>query len=280
MKIKTVWGVYFSPTGTTEKIVTCIAETAAKNLRAECKTYSFNLPNARVQPLNFSKEELVVFGVPVYAGRVPNVLLPFIKGKVIGNGAIATPIIMFGNRNFDDALIELRDILQGNGFHTISAGAFVGEHSFSTILGAGRPDAGDIAIAVKLGEKTARKIENMQNPPAQAVAVAGSEPIRPYYTPRDRHGNPISILKVKPKTDMSKCSDCGLCSKICTMGSINRADISEVTGICIKCCACVKKCPAQAKFFDDEGYIYHKRELEDTYKRKASAELFVSIQDR
>ena len=274
MEIRTVWNVYFSATGTTEKISTCIAKTAAKLLGSEYKARSFSRPDERAQPLTFSKEDLVVLGIPVYAGRVPNLLLPFIKEKVCGNGALATAVTLFGNRDFDDALIELRDIMQENKFYCISAGAFVGEHSFSTILGAGRPDESDLALASKLGEETAKIISNMGVPPLKAIPVKGNEPVRPYYTPRDRFGKPINILKVKPKTDVSKCVDCGTCSRICTMGSISLANVCVVSGVCTKCCACVKRCPESAKYFDDEGYLYHKQELEEMYKHRAQVELF------
>ena len=274
MDIRTVWNVYFSATGTTEKISTCIAKTVANMLGSEYRARSFSRPDERAQPLTFSKEDCVVLGIPVYAGRVPNLLLPFIKGKICGNGALATAVTLFGNRNYDDALIELRDIMQENGFCCISAGAFVGEHSFSDVLGAGRPDESDLALASKLGEETAKTISNMSAPPAKAVAVKGNEPIRPYYTPRDRFGAPINILKVKPKTDISKCVNCGLCSRICTMGSIRPENVREVSGVCTKCCACVKLCPASAKYFDDGGYLYHKQELEEMYKQRAEVELF------
>ena len=274
MEIKKVWGVYFSATGTTEKIVTCIAKTAAELMGAEYKAFSFNLPGARRNPLPFSSNDLVIFGIPVYAGRIPNLLLPYIKENVTGNGAPAVPVVLFGNRNYDDALIELRNIMQENGFHTVTAGAFVGEHSFSAVLGAGRPDEDDMALAVSLAEKTVTKIRGMERPFAEAVDVRGNDPLRPYYTPRDRHGNPINILKVKPKTDMSKCVKCGLCAAVCTMGAIDTDDLSAVSGICTKCCACVKRCPVKAKYYDDEGYLYHQHELEDVYTRRASVDLF------
>ena len=274
MNVKKVWGVYFSATGTTEKVVTRIAKTAAERMGAEFRTYSFSLPDIRVRPIKFTKEDFVVFGVPVYAGRIPNVLLPFIKEKVSGDGTPATQVVVYGNRSFDDALIELRGIMQANGFCSISAGAFIGEHSFSTVLGAGRPDDDDMAQAVKLGEETAIIMQNATDLSTEAAPVPGNTPVRPYYTPRDRHGNSINILKVKPKTNRLKCVNCGLCASICTMGSIDPADVSEVSGVCIKCNACVKRCPAHAKYFDDEGYIYHRQELEEMYKRRASAELY------
>ena len=57
-----------------------------------------------------------------------------------GHGAISIPYVCYGNRNYDDALIELGDILTAKGFENIACGAFIAEHSFSRILAAGRPD--------------------------------------------------------------------------------------------------------------------------------------------
>ena len=76
MEIKTVWSVYFSATGTTEKVVTTLAKTVAQELGAQYQTFSFNLPKSREDELTFGPDDLVVMGVPVYAGRVPNLLLP------------------------------------------------------------------------------------------------------------------------------------------------------------------------------------------------------------
>lgn len=275
MTPKTVWAVYFSGTGTTERTVRSVAGELARMLSVPCCSFDFTRPQARQKELSFCERDLVVFGTPVYAGRVPNVLLPYLREKVRGGGALAVPVVLFGNRNYDDALIELRDLLQADGFGCIAAGAFVGEHSFSRTLGAGRPDDRDMAGHPAFAREICGKLAGQAGTENTPVAVRGETPIRPYYTPRDRHGNPISILKVKPKTDMAKCGGCGLCAELCPMGSIDPADVSRVNGICIKCCACVKKCPAGAKFFDDPGYLFHQHELEDVYTRRAENEWFV-----
>ena len=130
MNCKKVWAVYFSGTGTTEKTVRCIAKRVAEKLNAAYDVFSYTLPQSREAELSFSVNDLVVFGSPVYAGRVPNVLLPYLTQKVKGNGALAVPVVLFGNRNFDDGLIELRNILETDGFHTVAGAGFVGEHSF------------------------------------------------------------------------------------------------------------------------------------------------------
>lgn len=277
MEIKHVWAVWFSGTGTTQKVVARLSKAVAEGLGADWQEYSFNLPQAREKELTFGPGDLVVLGVPVYAGRVPNLLLPYVRDGIHGNGALAVPVVLYGNRNFDDGLMELRNVMRDNGFHPISAAAIVGEHSFSKILGAGRPDAGDLALVQKLAEKTIDKVNALSEIPAEAVAVEGCDPIRPYYTPRDRHGEPIKdFLKAKPVTDPAKCVKCGLCARLCPMGSIDPSDVSNVAGKCIKCCACVKKCPTGAKYFDHEGYLYHQHELEDQYAgRRAESKIFI-----
>lgn len=274
MKLKKVWAVYFSGTGTTRRTVERIGGDIAARLGLPVQSVDFSRPALRRETLRFSDTDLVVFGTPVYAGRVPNVLLPFLQERVVGGGALAVPVVLFGNRNYDDALMELRNILIADGLHPITAGAFVGEHSFSRVLGQGRPNAEDTAQMDRFAARTAELAVKLEAALQNPVAVGGQEPIRPYYTPRDRAGNPINILKVKPKTDLSRCGGCGLCAELCPMGSIDPADVSQVKGICIKCCACIKGCPTGAKFFDDAGYLYHRHELEAEYARPAANEVF------
>ena len=274
MKLEKIWAVYFSGTGTTRRTVERIAGGIASRLNLPAESVDFSRPAVRQETLCFGEKDLVVFGTPVYAGRVPNVLLPFLRERIMGGGALAVPVVLFGNRNYDDALIELRNILAADGMHPIAAGAFVGEHSFSRVLGADRPNAEDEALMDEFAARVAALAAGLDAAPVKSVAVRGQEPLRPYYTPRDRAGKPINILKVKPKTDLSRCGGCGLCADLCPMGSIDPADVSAVRGICIKCCACVKGCPTGAKFFDDAGYLYHQHELEAQYARPAENEVF------
>ncbi|MBQ9463998.1 MAG: 4Fe-4S binding protein [Lachnospiraceae bacterium] len=269
-KIRIVTAFWFSATGTTRKVCETVARAAADALGAEYASRSFNAPESRKQEYRFGPDELVVFGLPTYAGRIPNLILPFVRDCVRGERTPAVPVVLYGNRDFDDALIELRDVLAGNGFVPIAAGAFVGEHAFSRTLGAGRPDAEDLREAEGLAALAVKRIRvsEKEGLPERPVEVAGCEPVRPYYTPRDRFGGPIDIRKVKPKTDPERCVRCGLCASVCPMGSIDPEDVSAVTGVCIKCCACVKRCPAGAKYFDDEGWLYHRSELEALYGDK------------
>lgn len=258
--MKKVWAVYFSATGTTKKTVCHISKGIASAYNAEFCEFDFTSPEARKEPLNFTKEDFVVLGVPVIAGRVPNLLLKYLD-TLNGNGAQGISVVLYGNRNFDDALIELKGIMTDKGFCVLGAGAFVGEHSFSETLAKGRPDALDLEEMDEFKNAIVNKLSNFDD---KDLFVEGSDPLRPYYTPRDRNGNGIDIRKVKPKTN-DKCVSCGLCADICPLGSINHEDFKTIDGICMKCCACIKRCPVGAKYFDDEGYLYHKSELEALY---------------
>lgn len=275
MERKKVWAVYFSATDTTKKTVLTIADEAARLLGAEREDYDFTLPGMRENSFAAGKDDLVIFGTPVYAGRVPNVLLKYLA-TIQGNGALAVPVVLFGNRNFDDGLIELRDILENTGFHTVAAAAFVGEHSFSKTLAAGRPDADDMKEALAFAGKVTEKVKGLPEGEAPApVEVEGvPHPYRGYYQPRDRKGVSIDIRKVKSLVS-DACDDCKICADVCPMGSISHENVREYTGICIKCGACIKKCPKQARYYEDEGYLYHQHELEEGYTRRAAISLFL-----
>lgn len=275
-----VKAVYFSGTGTTRMTVCHIAWELARRFSLPFSEVDFTLPAGRLSPLVFNQEDLVVMGTPVYAGRVPNVLLKFLQ-TMQGAGAVGIPVVLYGNRNYDDALIELRDLMENAGMKTIAAAAFIGEHSFSKVLAAGRPDQVDEAkmdeFAAQVAEKIFRNhladeagVPDFPHP----VFVEGTPfPYRGYYTPRDRHGNGIDIRKVKSLVN-DKCTDCKICADVCPMGSISRDDVREYTGICIKCGACIKKCPENARYYVDEGYLYHQHELEAMYGERRAEPFF------
>lgn len=270
---KKINAMYFSATDTTKKVVSQIAKEISENTGNETpiNTIDFTLPEARKEPVAFTKDDVVIVGTPVIAGRVPNVLLKYLN-SITGNGALAVAVVLYGNRNYDDALIELKDILESNGFKVIGAAAFIGEHSFSKILAQNRPDKKDMSILNDFANKIYTKITTQSE--FETVAVNGNQPYRKYYMPKNKEGIPVDIRKVTPKTN-ADCINCKLCVSICPMGSIDSNDTSKLNGICMKCGACIKKCPVNAKYYDDENYLRHKHELEIDFASRKEPELFL-----
>lgn len=265
MQINRIWAVYFSPTGGTKEVVLSMAGQMKKCLQKEVIEMDYTPYENRKKVYHFDKNDIVIFGMPVYAGRVPNKILPDLEKSFMGEGTKLIPVSVYGNRNFDDALMELKIVLETQGFQTIAAAAIVSQHAFSAHLAADRPDRNDKEEIVKFIDRVAKRL--VENDAIPEIAVMGNNPVKDYYTPLQEDGTAAKFLKAKPVTDMERCNHCGMCEKVCPMKSIDASDYSLVSGICIKCQACVKKCPKNAKKFVDEQFLSHVKMLERNYHR-------------
>ena len=110
MKVNRIYAAYFSPTGTTRTVVTYLAKGIADKLKSAVEYWDFTLPEQRAQVPEPGISDLFILGLPVYAGRLPNLILKYLF-SLRGQGAIAVPVVLFGNRSYGNALIELRDLL-------------------------------------------------------------------------------------------------------------------------------------------------------------------------
>ena len=276
MQFKTVWAVYYSGCGSTRRLLRGMAEAAGEALMLPVRELDYSRPEAREKSYCFTETDLVFWGSPTYAGRLPNVLLPFLRGNFTGGGAAAVAVVLYGNRSYDDALKELCEVLAGNGFLAAAGAAVTAEHAFAPVLAHGRPNAEDRAAAAEFARKTALTLRGREHP--IPVTVPGREPIGAYYTPLGLDGEPARFLKAKPKTDPEQCTRCGLCAAVCPMGSIPREEPTECTGICIKCQGCIRECPAGAKYFDDEAFLSHRAMLEQNYIRRRENEFYPPVE--
>lgn len=273
MELEKITAVYFSATGVTEKVVRALAEALAEALSLPLCCRSFTRPAERAEALEFGPKELVVIGTPTYAGKTPNKLLPDLKTKLRGDGTPAVPVVTFGNRAFDHSLAELCAVLEANGFCRVAAGAFPGRHAFTDALGEGRPDWDDRRKLREFAGEIAAKLQVLQAP-FPPVEVPG-DPDAAYYVPKGLDGEPAKFLKAKPRTDLSKCCNCGVCARACPMGAIDPADVAEVPGTCIKCQSCVRKCTHHAKYFDDPAFLSHVAMLEKNFREPKDCAVFL-----
>lgn len=258
MKERTIHGMYFSPTGNGRKVndFLCYELSSAfekQGIGVQVKHVSLNKEDNRAVEYTFGEDDILVINMPTYAGRVPNVLKDFLATCFRGNGALCIPVVTYGNRSYENSLLELATLMKKDGFRVIAGAAFVGQHPFSEKLGRGRPDMEDVHTISRFGEEIAGRI--ITNNLEEFVPEGDYETIK-YYTPLGIDGQPAKFLKACPVQDDNRCNDCGRCYLICPVASKN---------ICIKCMACVTYCHAFALKFENEAFLSHVAYLEANY---------------
>ncbi len=229
--------IYFSAAGTTQRVVDAIAEGIVSSLN-DIEMVRYPLIKMNTTETVLSSDDIALIAVPVYAGRVPAIAAEQIR-QFKGDGTRAIVVAVYGNREFDDALLELSDIVCENGFVPIAAGAFVAEHSIFPKVAAGRPNESDRQKARDFGAKAALIV-----PTTETLKVPGNYP---YKTP--------GSIPIAPKTNKSKCikavkkdkNVCGICVATCPVGAIGSPKPSTNSDLCIKCAHCIAVCPYDAR---------------------------------
>ncbi len=259
----------FSPTGTTRRVLECIADGLAAPSRSRL---DLTLPGPATRPgLGEPREGgAALIGTPVYAGRVPVLAVERLRRSARGAGRPAVLVVVYGNRAFEDALLELRDLAEEQGFVPVAAAAFVGEHSFSTRetpLAQGRPDGEDLALATAFGEQVRRRLAALAEPSAlPRLRVPGNVPYREGVAPAD----------IAPQTRAEACGLCGACARTCPSGAVRLAEGDVVTeaSLCLRCCACTRACPTGARAMADPRILEFGWRLHQSCARRREPELF------
>lgn len=228
---------FFSPTSTTKRVVQTIAEGINP---ASIEIFDCTTPHGREQTLTLSKDELFIIGVPVYMGRVPGLLKKWLQA-IKADNTPAVCVVVYGNRAYEDALLELKDSVKDCGCIPIAAAAYIGEHSFanSATPSKDRPNRHDLNHAHGFGEAIAEKLLAISHhSQLTEVEVPGSHP----------YGGITQLWDVDFISVSSACSQCGLCAELCPVAAIQPTCSAEIDSAkCITCCACIKKCPQRAR---------------------------------
>ena len=228
--------------------------------RAGVEIVDLTLPGHRPADVSCGADDVLVFGFPVYAGRVP-ALLRDEFAHLIGQDTPAVIVGLYGNRDFDDALLEAADLLGERGFDVVAAGAFIGEHSLTARVGTGRPDDADVAAAQRFGRELGERLARGSRLPQPAIK--GNRPYKELKPGAD----------VRPITT-DACTSCGICAARCPLGIIDEDDPALIGEGCLHCCACVKSCPEDAKYFSSESTDAVIAMLESKCLERKEPELF------
>lgn len=260
MEIKQTTLVYFSATRTTKKVAKLIADTVGGN----CTEYDITQQQFDKELL-LNNQELLIIAMPVYSGRIPATTIDTLK-KIKGDGTPAIIVCVYGNRDYDDALLELKELVEENNFKVISAGAFIAQHSIFPKVGTNRPDSADVeqikAFTLK-SEAILKSIADTQS--LSEVSVKGN---KPYKVPKS--------IPLHPHASR-KCNKCGACAKLCPVQAISEENPQKTNNkVCISCARCIVSCAQNARSFKGILYFLAGKKFTKSYAVRREPDVYFS----
>ena len=238
MEIQTIKTAYFSPTGTTKKVAKEISYGFGLN---SVEIIDVTRPETRKTPLQTSENELLIIAVPVYMGRIPSLLSEWLQ-TISAQKTPVVCVVVYGNRAYENALLELKNVMIKQGGKPIACAAYIGEHSFSSSgrpTAEGRPDASDLYHAALFGHQIKKKLFSASSVDhIPDVNIPGEYP----------YGGITELWNVDFIAVSNECIQCGICVEGCPVGAIDSENSALIdTEKCITCCACIKNCPQKAR---------------------------------
>ncbi|MDB8803666.1 4Fe-4S binding protein [Romboutsia sp. 1001216sp1] len=249
--------IYFSPTGGTKKIADLISR------QFGYETIKLDLSNSMedFSKFTFSEKDLCIIAVPSFGGRVPMAAMSNIN-KLKGNGSKVILVATYGNRAYEDVLLELKDTLTTLGFFCIAAIASVTEHSIMRQFATGRPDLKDKEELIKFSDKIKEILK--QEKVTKDLYVPGNNPYKEY-----------KVIPLVPEA-RQECMKCGLCAIKCPVNAISKDNPTLVEKEkCISCMRCVAICPNKARSVNEELILAVSKKLEKVCSERKMNELFL-----
>lgn len=250
-----VYKMVFSPTGGTMKAADMVAQTLAD----EVTLVDLCDSKKDFRNLVLNEDDVAVIAVPSYGGRVPTTAAARLS-KCRGNGARAVLMAVYGNRAYEDTLLELQDTVKEAGFKVVAAIAAVAEHSIAHQFATGRPDAQDQQLLETFTQSIKEKLAS------GALSAPHLPGNRPYKT---------SNVSMVPKATKA-CTNCGLCAQKCPVQAIDRLHPQNVDKkACISCMRCVTICPQHARTIHPIMQFAAGLALKKACSQRKEAELFI-----
>lgn len=220
--------ICYSPTGGT---LTAARAVASRYQGAIVTETDITTPSFSAAETSIPDADLVILGTPVYEATVPRPAVERLR-QLSCSSTPAVTLVSYGQIDFGSALIDLEQIAAAMGLIPILSVAAPAEHSLSTEqapLGRGRPDEHDRHTLAHL------------IPPASETPV--DRQLLPSLLPRGS----ARVLTRVPRRDLQLCTSCGLCARRCPTAAIDVNTLAIDSSKCLRCFACVKVCPEQAR---------------------------------
>jgi len=229
MEIDLIHALNFSPAGHTATAV----EAVAKGFGQTYRMLDISNRETDFAQWSFDVNDVCIVGVPSFGGRVPPVAVKRLSA-MRAEHTLAVPVVTYGNRAYDDTLLELQDTLQERGFTVVAAVTAVAEHTICPAIAHGRPNAADLAELTGFGKQIKAYLNSTDI--FHNIKLPGNFPYCNY------DGVPF-----KPETG-SKCIKCRRCAMLCPVGAIPPESPNQTNGkLCITCMRCINICPAKAR---------------------------------
>lgn len=222
---------FFSPSDTTRKYAKAMTDAFG----GESQLIDLTHGSCEIESELIDGDTVLLIS-PVYAGRIPALAADLFR-QIDGHEMRAIVAVVYGNRDYDDALLELADIAVNDGFDVIAAGAFIAQHCIFPKVANGRPDTSDMAVAADFMER-AKESDNLD-----ISTIKGN---RPYKKP--------GAVPLQPQTDENECLSCGVCARECPTGAIDPVTLATDKNKCITCCRCIAVCGSHARKFKGVKY--------------------------
>lgn len=223
-----LYEIVFSPTGGTKKVSNILVNALSEDVT----TIDLINPNVIKKKYSLTEDDLAVISVPSFGGRVPSIAIERLS-MIQGNDAKAILVCVYGNRAFEDTLVELEDAVDKAGFQVVAAISAIAEHSIARQFATGRPDKDDKEELLNYVKVIKEKLQKKQYTKPE---IPGN---RPY---KDSKGAGMIPKPTK------QCVSCGVCAKECPVQAIDLNDPTKVNEkVCISCMRCVSVCPHSAR---------------------------------
>lgn len=253
--------IIFSPTGGTRRTADALSAcwNSPNNSRRDC---DLTAPGTDLSSLQLSVRDLVLIALPSYGGRVPALAAERLA-TLRGNGAACVLLCTYGNRAYEDTLIELADLAERSGLRILAAVTAVAEHSIAHNYATGRPDTQDQRELRAFGQRIAEKLTKETLPEQPLATLPGN---RPYKA--------LSTRKLIPAPD-DNCNHCGLCAASCPAQAIDPETLHTDEAGCISCMRCISVCPQQARHLDPATLALLTEALRPLCSDRKANELFI-----